>query len=88
MPAGLTLGKVTVNGTGAVTVAFLCRVLDKIHSVKSALPINFLPCVLSKGFTKCNIAFAECLRHSTKNLNPVVHVAGNGWQLPSHSACT
>ena len=61
MPAGLTLGKVTVNGTGAVTVAFLCRVPDKIHSAKSALPINFLPCVL------CRVP------HSAKNLNPVVH---------------
>ena len=78
MPAGLTLGKVTVNGTGAVTVAFLCRVSDKIHSAKSALPINFfavcaLPsAALGKGFAECNIAFAECLRHSAKNLNPVV----------------
>ena len=48
MPAGLTLGKVTVNGTDAVTVAFLCRVPDKRHSAKRALPINFLPCVLCR----------------------------------------
>ena len=26
----------------------LCRVPDKIHSAKSALPINFLPCVLCR----------------------------------------
>ena len=45
--AGLALGKATVNGAGAVTVAFLCRVppglsakplpsaaLDKEHTVK------------------------------------------------------
>ena len=62
MPAGLTLDKVTVNGTGAVTVAFLCRVFpghsakppDKIHSAKSALPINFLPCVL------CRVQYSLC----------------------------
>ena len=29
---------------------------------------------LGKGFAECNIAFAECLRHSAKNLNPVVAV--------------
>ena len=81
MPARLTLGKVTVNGTGAVTVAFLCRVPDKRHSAKRSLPIKFLPCVfcqsvaLGKGFAECNLAFAECLRHSAKNLNPVVYVS-------------
>ena len=88
MPVGLALGKATVNGASAVTVVFLCRVPDKRHSVKKALPINFLPCVLcrvphsakalssaalGKGFAKYNLVFAECLRHSTKNLNPVVH---------------
>ena len=26
-------------------------------------------------FAECNLAFAECLRHSAKNLNPVVVVA-------------
>ena len=75
----MTLGKVTVNETGAMTVAFLCRVPDKRHSTKSVLPINFFAvCALSsaalgKGFAECNIAFAECLRHSAKNLNPVVY---------------
>ena len=54
MPARLTLGKVTVNGTGAVTVSFLCRVPDKIHSAKSALPINFLPCEL------CRVQYSLC----------------------------
>ena len=29
---------------------------------------------LGKGFAECNLAFAECLRHSAKNLNPVVSV--------------
>ena len=33
VPAGLALGKVTVNGTGTVTVAFLCRVSPG-HSAK------------------------------------------------------
>ena len=48
MPAGLALDKVTVNGIGAVTVAFLCRVPDKRHSANMALPIKFLPCVLCR----------------------------------------
>ena len=47
VPAGLALGKVTVNGTAAVTVAFLCRVSPG-HSANRALPINFLPCVLCR----------------------------------------
>jgi len=32
---------------------------------------------LGKGFAECNIAFAECLRHSAKNLNPVVKVSAS-----------
>jgi len=27
---------------------------------------------LGKGFAECIWAFAECIRHSAKNLNPVV----------------
>jgi len=27
---------------------------------------------LDKGFVECNLIFVECLRHSAKNLNPVV----------------
>jgi len=27
---------------------------------------------LGKGFAECNLAFVECLRHSAKNMNPVV----------------
>ena len=79
VPAGLALGKATVNGAGAVMVTFLCRVSDKRHSAMRALPINFfvvcsLPsAALNKGFAECNLAFAECLSHSAKNLNPVVH---------------
>ena len=78
MRAGLALGKATVNGTDAVTVTFLYRVSDKRHSAKRDLPINFFAvCSLSstalgKGFAECNLAFAEYLRHSAKNLNPVV----------------
>ena len=71
MPAGLALGKATVNGADAVTVVFLCRVPDKRHSAKRALPINFLPCVLCRvphSVAECNLTFAECLRHSAKNL--------------------
>ena len=54
MPAGLALGKATVNGAGAVTVVFLCRVPDKRHSTKRALPINFLLCVL------CRMQYGLC----------------------------
>jgi len=90
VPAGLALGKATVNGAGAVTVAFLCRVPDKRHSAKRSLPINFLLSVLcrvahsakalrsgalGKGFAEYNWAFAECIRHSAKNPNPVVRAA-------------
>jgi len=45
--AGLALGKETVNGAGAVTVAFLCRVSSGL-SAKRVLPINFLLCVLCR----------------------------------------
>jgi hypothetical protein len=41
---------------------------DKIFAERS------LPSVtLGKGFAKCKIAFAECLRHSAKNTIPVVN---------------
>jgi hypothetical protein len=34
-----------------------------------------LPSVtLGKAFAECKIAFAECLRHTTKELCPVVYV--------------
>ena len=90
VPAGLALGKAAVNGAGAVTVPFLCRVLTR-HSAKplpsarqkalgkgcfadkffSECP---LPSVaLGKAFAECKGAFAECLRHSAKSRNPVVH---------------
>jgi len=67
VPAGLALGKATVNGAGAVTVAFLCRVPDKRHSAKRSLPINFLPRV------HCQVS------HSAKNLNPIVIGATPLW---------
>jgi hypothetical protein len=62
--------------------AFLCRVLfdtcpkkvlgkqpfaDKIFAECSLLSVT-----LGKGFVECKIAFAECLRHSAKNVIPVV----------------
>ena len=57
----------------------LCRVPDKIHSAKRALPINFLPCVLcrvphsAKALPSAIWPLqSACLRHSAKNLNPVV----------------
>ena len=59
MPAGLALGKATVNGAGAVTVVFLCRVPPGL-SAKRALPINFLPRVL------CRVP------HSTKALSSAI----------------
>jgi len=75
VPTGLALGKATVNGAGAVTVAFLCRVPDKRHSAKRSLPINFLPCVLyrvSHSAKTLPSAIWPLPRHSAKNLNPVV----------------
>jgi hypothetical protein len=42
---------------------------------KNPLPIKCLPSILCKGFAKCKIVFAECLRHSAKNAIPVVSVA-------------
>ena len=89
MPAGLALGKATINRAGAVTVAFLCRVppglsakplssarektLGKTVFADQFFAVCSLPsAALDKGFAECNLAFAECLRHSAKNLNPVV----------------
>jgi hypothetical protein len=61
---------------GAVTVTFLCRVPDKKYSAKRLLPMYSSPSVLcrvlhsAKPFAECRIAFAECLRHSAKELCP------------------
>ena len=70
MPAGLALGKATVNRTGAVTVAFLCRVpcQGALGKVFTECPIAecSLP-ALGKSFNEYNWAFAECFSHSTKN---------------------
>ena len=62
---------------------FICRVLfdtrqksvRKKYLAKNRLPIKYLPSVtLDKGFAEYKIAFAECLKHSTKNAIPVVLV--------------
>jgi hypothetical protein len=36
--------------------------------------------ILSKAFAECKIVFAECLRHSTKNVIPVVTLISLGPQ--------
>jgi hypothetical protein len=36
---------------------------------------NFLGLALGKGFAEGIIAFAECIRHSAKRLNPVMHAS-------------
>ena len=68
VPAGLALSKETVNGAGAVTVAFLW-----------ALGKAFAECPIKdtrqRGLCRsifCHVFFAECLKHSAKNLNPIV----------------
>ena len=69
----MTLGKATINGAGAVTVVFLCRVSLEL-SAKRALPINFFAvCSLPRQrLCRVQFVFTECLRPSTKNLDPVV----------------
>ena len=76
--AGLALGKVTVNGTGAVTVAFLCRVSlgHKRHSAKRALPIKFLPCVL------CRVQFGLCRVPQALGKEPESSCGESGWDWP------
>jgi hypothetical protein len=72
-----------------VTVTFLCRVSNdtanslpsarqKVLGKKAVADVQFaersLPSVtLGKAFAECKIAFAECLRHSAKELCPVVN---------------
>ena len=74
----LTLGKAAVMVALAVTATFLCRVPDKVHSAKRYFADKlfterpFPSVTLGKGFAECISAFAECLRHSAKKLNPVV----------------
>jgi hypothetical protein len=65
----------------------LYRVPDKKYSAKRLLPMYSSPSVLcrvlhsakplpsvtlGKAFAECKIAFAECLKHSAKELCPVV----------------
>jgi hypothetical protein len=42
----------------------ICRVSEKVFDKE---PFT------DKKFAECKIAFAECLRHTTKNAIPVVH---------------
>jgi hypothetical protein len=62
-----------------VTTTFLCRVPDKkVLGKEVVADVQFaersLPSVtLGKVFAECFICFAECLRHSAKELCPVVH---------------
>jgi hypothetical protein len=49
------------------------KVLDKEAVADVQFAERSLPSVtLGKGFAECKIAFAECLRHSAKELCPVV----------------
>jgi hypothetical protein len=49
------------------------KVLDKEPFADEIFAECFLSSVtLGKGFAKCKIVFAECLRHSAKNAIPVV----------------
>ena len=51
------------------------NVLDKEVFADKLFTERPLPSVtLGKGFAECISAFAECLRHSAKKLNPVVSV--------------
>jgi hypothetical protein len=44
-----------------------------MYSAKRPFPMYGSPSVtLGKAFAECKIAFAECLRHSAKELCPVV----------------
>jgi hypothetical protein len=68
--------------------------VQKKYSAKNPLPIKCLPSVtLGKGFAECKIAFAECLRQSTKNVIPVVSLRATvqtsnlGHMMLIHAAC-
>jgi hypothetical protein len=79
----MTLGKVTVSVTGAVTATFLCRVLSGTR--QRVLPSARQKALGKEGFADALFAepsllsvtlgkgFAECFRHSTKLLIPVVN---------------
>ena len=74
----MALGKATVNGAGAVTVAFLCQVPPGL-SAKRVLPINFLPCVLCR-VPHLAKALPSAIWPGTqaKNLNPIVVESSSG----------
>jgi hypothetical protein len=71
-------------GKGSVTVTWhrdgdfsLPSARQKVLGKEAGADVQFaersLPSVtLGKAFAECKIAFAECLRHSTKELCPVV----------------
>jgi hypothetical protein len=49
------------------------KVLDKEVFAYKIFIEYYLPSVtLDKGFAECKMTFAECLRHSAKNVIPVV----------------
>jgi hypothetical protein len=62
---------------GIVTANFLCRVPDKTYPIKKPLPMYSSPKLLCrvtlvKDFVEYFLGFAECFRHSTKQLVLVV----------------
>jgi hypothetical protein len=80
-----TLGKgsVTVtwrrDGDFSLPSTQLPSARQKILGKETAADVQFaersLPSVtLGKAFAECKIAFAECLRHTTKELCPVVYI--------------
>jgi hypothetical protein len=78
---------------GAVTMTFLCRVSSarqKVLGKKAVADVQFaersLPSVtLGKAFAECKIAFAECLRHSAKELCPVVQATSSSKTLAANT---
>jgi hypothetical protein len=60
------------------------KVLDKEAVVDVQFVERSLPSVtLGKAFAECKIAFAECLRHSAKEMCPVVLARRWPWCVPS-----
>jgi hypothetical protein len=57
--------------SGAVTMNFLYRVPAKKYSIKKSLPMYSSSSLLC---AECFSGFAECFRHSTKQLCPIVFV--------------
>ena len=64
----MALGKACTNATGAEIA--LGRAFADGFFTGGALP----SAALGKGFAEGKVAFAECIRHSAKWLNPVVDI--------------